>query len=67
MTLMTVCNNPARMEDVEHGHVEEHETRIEDVQVHLFSKEESITALDVFDNTEDRSDHDKDTRDVERV
>lgn len=52
---------------VEDQHNEEHKHRVEDVQIHLVPEQISIIALEVFDNAENRSDHDEQAGDVQSV
>lgn len=67
MGLMTVRKNLARMEDVEHDHGEEHETRVKDVKEQLLFQEESVSTLDIFYNAKGRSYHDEDASEIESV
>lgn len=53
------------MPDAEKHRHEEHQGRIEDVQVVLVLEEYSISSHNIFDDSEYRSDHDESTCDIE--
>ena len=60
-------NDLARMRNIEQNHHEEHQCRIEDIQVYLVLQQNAILPHNIFCNTEYGSNHDEQRSGVEDV
>lgn len=59
--------NLLRMNDIKDHHDHEHQQRIEDIQIHLMVQEVPVVPLNVFDQSEYGTDHDKETCQIKYI
>ena len=55
------------MYKIKDDHDAQHENTIEDVKKRLVALDESVIAIEILDNAENRSDEDKDACDIQRI